>query len=130
MGFMSVAVPAYRYIRSVVREKAKNLTRSSEWGKVRSEHLKKFPQCAACGTKDHLQVHHIKPFHIYPELELDPSNLITLCMGAYECHLMIGHGDSWKCYNPDVLYDSKKFESDAPERRKIAESVKQKRRIA
>lgn len=42
------------------------------------------------------------PFNLDPSLELDPSNLITLCMGEKECHLHIGHGGSFKQYCPEV----------------------------
>ena len=42
------------------------------------------------------------PFHLDPALELDPTNLITLCMDEKECHLHIGHGGSFKQYNPEV----------------------------
>lgn len=52
---------------------------------------------------EHLNVHHKVPFHIAPELELEESNLITLCMSEdRHCHLLIGHGDSFKAYVPDV----------------------------
>ena len=40
-----------------------------------------------------------------PALELDPKNLIVLCMGPNECHLLIGHGDNFKLYNPYVAAD-------------------------
>lgn len=77
--------------------------RSTEWPKVREEHLKKFPVCAACGSKEKLQVHHCMPFHLQPELELDPNNLITLCESSgSSCHLKWGHLGSFKLYNPKV----------------------------
>ena len=53
-----------------------------------------------------IQVHHRAPFHLHPELELDPKNLISLCMSKTECHLRIGHGDFFKAWNPDVLPDA------------------------
>lgn len=96
-----------RYFKSVVREKAKELTRSSKWPSTRKNFLKSNPTCAACGAREKLQVHHVKPFHLHPELELDSENLITLCMGPNECHLQIGHGDDYKCYNPNVRENSK-----------------------
>jgi 5-methylcytosine-specific restriction endonuclease McrA len=47
-----------------------------------------------------VQVHHKKPFHLHPELELDPANLVTLCMtSSNECHLRIGHSGDFKAYN-------------------------------
>jgi 5-methylcytosine-specific restriction enzyme A len=82
--------------------------RSYEWSKVRNEFLKTHNICAVCGTSKDLQVHHIKPFHLRPELELDPDNLITLCTSKYwgfNCHLIIGHGGNFKYENPWILDD-------------------------
>lgn len=81
--------------------------RSPKWPGVEKNHLKIESACVACGSKNRLNVHHKKPFHLFPELELDPTNLITLCMDK-DCHLKIGHGGNFKDYNPDVESDSKK----------------------
>jgi 5-methylcytosine-specific restriction enzyme A len=86
--------------------------RSPQWPSVRAEHLKVHGECAACGQKDKLQVHHILPFHVHPEKELDPSNLITLCVdgvGHTNCHLMFGHAGNFKCHNENVAEDAKRF---------------------
>lgn len=118
----------FRKIHSNIREKTKTLLRSTHWPSVRDKHLSENPVCAACGSKKNLQVHHKRPFHVHPELELDPVNLITLCMDDWECHLMIGHGDSFRAFNPDVLEDAKKFATaPADIRRSIIESAKTKR---
>lgn len=77
--------------------------RSPKWRKVRAEHIKQHPTCAACGRKDNLEVHHIVPYHIDPDKELDPSNLITLC-GKY-CHFVFGHLMDWKSWNENVVRD-------------------------
>jgi predicted HNH restriction endonuclease len=50
-------------------------------------------------------VHHKRPVHLFPELELDPANLITLCE-PQNCHYLIGHCLSWKAYNPSVEEDA------------------------
>ena len=85
--------------------------RSPKWETVRKSHLKAFPVCAACGCNEHLQVHHIVPFHVNKDLELEPTNLITLCegKGEHQCHLNIGHLGNFKNYNPSVVEDSEKF---------------------
>lgn len=86
--------------------------RSPMWPKVRAEHLKAHPECVACGQTDDLQVHHIVPFHNDPSKELDPKNLITLCVdgiGHTDCHLMFGHAGNFKCNNPNVVADAKRF---------------------
>jgi hypothetical protein len=68
------------------------------------------------------------PFHVNPHLELDENNLITLCMDENECHLEIGHGDSWKCYNPHVEKDAKRYmSSDKHHRDFLVEDIKMNR---
>jgi len=82
--------------------------RSSHWPTVREEFAIEHPDCAACGTRECLNVHHVVPFHDEPKLELDPNNLITLCR---EHHFRIGHDPdgmagpekpNWKLSNPNV----------------------------
>lgn len=82
--------------------------RASEWVYVRNEFVRRHPRCEACGSGYDLNVHHIKPFHLYPELELDEGNLITLCR---DHHFRIGHDPdgpwkpqkpSWSYWNPKV----------------------------
>lgn len=83
--------------------------RSGEWPAVRARHLKLFPTCAVCGGTKKLNVHHIKPFHLHPELELDPKNLITLCealKGGANCHLLFGHLGNFKSFNVEVKADT------------------------
>ena len=77
--------------------------RSSFWPAARKEHLKREPKCAWCGGKNNLEVHHVKPFHLHPELELDQDNLITLCETAEtKCHLHHGHNGNWHEENPEI----------------------------
>jgi hypothetical protein len=85
--------------------------RSPHWAKVRDEHLEKNPNCAGCGGRSHLNVHHKKPFHLHPDLELEPTNLITLCEEPSRmCHYHFGHNSlSWACYNPHVEEDATLF---------------------
>ncbi len=85
--------------------------RSPEWPRVEKEHLLREPACVACGHKGHgLQVHHIRPFHLHPQLELDPNNLITLCeIEGREHHLLLGHLDEWESFNEHVRHDVKHF---------------------
>lgn len=85
--------------------------RSPEWGRVEKAHLQREPACVACGHQGKgLQVHHIKPFHLHPALELDPNNLITLCeIKGRDHHLLIGHLDNWESYNVHVREDARRF---------------------
>lgn len=117
-----------RVAHSELRESSKSRRRSPDWDKVRDSHVEKNPMCYACGSKNRLQVHHIAPFSNHPELELDPSNLITLCMDVEECHFRIGHGSSFKRYNPNVVDDAKNFlVSDTEARSLIVENAKKNR---
>ena len=85
--------------------------RSPQWQRVRKEHLQREPACAVCGHKGRrLQVHHIKPFHLHPHLELDRDNLITLCqVDGREHHLLLGHLDEWSSFNEHIRADVKHF---------------------
>lgn len=76
--------------------------RSSGWAGVRAKHLKIQKACQACGATGQLEVHHVVPFHIQPELELEPGNLLTLCN---DCHLTWGHLRNWQSWNDHVRQD-------------------------
>lgn len=80
--------------------------RSPKWAAL-AKRFVKGKSCAACGRSECLVVHHIKPFHLHPELELEEGNLIVLCEGKIvNCHLAIGHLFNWRSYNVDVAQDS------------------------
>lgn len=84
--------------------------RSGKWPAVRKRHLELEPACAACGTKKLLNVHHVRPFHLFPELELEDTNLITLCESpSHNCHLIHGHLLSWRSYNLEVRQHAAEF---------------------
>lgn len=83
--------------------------RSSKWPAVRRAHLEKQPACVVCGHDgEKVNVHHMRPFHLHPELELDPENLITLCEDEHfvNCHLFVGHLGNFHGYNPAVRTDA------------------------
>jgi len=85
--------------------------RSGKWETVRKHFLEQYPRCAACNRSDHLQIHHCVPFHLDSALELEPSNLITLCEGegTNNDHFVIGHFKNWKTFNPNVREDAKNY---------------------
>lgn len=58
-----------------------------------------------------LEVHHIYPYHLPDgkKMELEFSNLVTLCMGPAKCHFVLGHLLSWNSYNLDVLIDARRY---------------------
>ena len=77
--------------------------RSPQWAALARAHLRQEGWCRYCGSTEHLQVHHVLPFHLFPDQELNPANLITLCMNPDSlCHLRIGHLGDWFKYNPKV----------------------------
>ena len=81
--------------------------RSPKWPGVRRAWLKDHPTCAACGSTTCIEVHHKQPFHLFPALELDPTNFITLCEEpGVEDHLHVGHHGNWKNFNPTVVADA------------------------
>jgi hypothetical protein len=98
----------------VIRQKFQ-LDRSSAWPDVAKEFRMTHPYCAACGGTEQLNVHHKFPFHFVvlcgrPDLELDPRNLITLCIQHdSEHHVLLGHLDDYESYNPHVLGFVKKY---------------------
>lgn len=92
--------------------------RSHHWPTFRAHWLRDHGECAACGTKEHLQVHHVFPFHLHPDLELDPGNVITLCEGPSRiCHFALGHLYDWHRFNPHVREDVRRFRSRVEESR-------------
>jgi hypothetical protein len=92
----------FSYLRKLLGAEY-GVLRSSGWGRVRANWIKNNPKCLACGTIHNLDVHHIKPYHLFPELELDTANLVTLCRTH---HYQIGHFKDWRKYNIDVVVDS------------------------
>ena len=102
----SLADHALRTLRYHARDLDHGKVRSAGWRAVERGWLSSHNTCAACGGTENLNVHHKLPFHLHPELELDPANLITLCMvKGRHCHIRIGHGDLFRNYNPDVVPD-------------------------
>lgn len=98
--------------------------RSPLWPEARRAHLAKQPSCQACGVTDHLQVHHIRPFHLHPELELDQSNLITLCeRKGHDCHFVFGHFHNWSLWNPTVTADVAAYHLASLEARRRKETL-------
>lgn len=79
--------------------------RSPDWRSVRKSFAKANPKCAVCGDND-IEIHHKKPYHLFPELELDENNLISLCRRD---HFLFGHLCDWKCSNSEVVKDAKDF---------------------
>ncbi len=81
--------------------------RDRRWPAVRRRHVERFPECAACGSTQNVEVHHITPVgHAKrtgrPELELDPDNLLMLCGPPKDCHWWLGHACDDRKWRPEV----------------------------
>jgi 5-methylcytosine-specific restriction protein A len=87
-------------------------TRSGHWPAVRKQHLELHPACEMCGGSEKLEVHHIRPFHLHPDLELDPKNLVTLCeakRSGANCHLLFGHLGNFRSWNVEVIKNAREW---------------------
>jgi len=96
-----------------LKRRITDYSRSPQWSSVRNEHIKNQPICQACLRKKDLEVHHIIPYHIDPNQELNPQNLITLCS---DCHLLFGHLMDYKSWNENVVKDCETFSSKVKSR--------------
>ncbi len=114
----NVVVPSYfdkfvQYLRESLGldGMAFGAARSPQWPQVQKAFIKEHPTCAVCDKKgtllNPLNVHHQHPFHVHPELELDPENLITLCRIH---HLWWGHLGNWASWNDSVQSDAVEWE--------------------
>jgi 5-methylcytosine-specific restriction endonuclease McrA len=92
--------------QSAQAEHIAELARSPEWREVRNKHIQANGECIACGSRDELQVHHVLPFRLWPEHELDPGNLVTLCQ---RCHIVFGHLGNTRAFNPLVRQDAARY---------------------
>ncbi len=96
----------YQLLRDRIQGKApKGARRSSKWSKVRKAHLKENPECAVCGKTENTVPHHILPFYLFPDQELNPDNLITLCEKKSH-HIQFGHLMYYKSFNLSVKSDA------------------------
>ena len=91
----------------VIAEKH-GIERSKHWPEAEKAFRAQHPHCQSCPETGHLNVHHKYPFHYVvgcerPDLELDPRNLMTLCVDPdQEHHLLLGHLDDFESFNPNV----------------------------
>ena len=77
---------------------------NGSWQRCRRAFLKQVgKKCVCCNSKKKIEVHHILPRHIRPDLALDVRNLIALCGGGNAgCHLRLGHLGSYFNYNETI----------------------------
>lgn len=118
-----------KQVFSYLRESRKKSKRSPMWASVEKYFLASPTNqvCACCGSAKKLQVHHLHPFAVYPEKELEFNNLVPLCMENL-CHLKLGHGGDFQCYNPFLLDDLKEIKAHPERMKKIFSRARDYRR--
>jgi 5-methylcytosine-specific restriction protein A len=94
--------------------------RNPHWRSFCKECVVAHPYCAACGSTKFLVGHHKKPFHLYPDLEMSPENILILCQGdVCNCHFVFGHNFSWLAYSETAEEDAARM-LDRIKNRKMA----------
>ena len=88
--------------------------RAPGWSAVRNEWLRLHPRCEACvnPVRAFLNFHHLIPVNVDRSRELDPENLITLCVNGpfgINCHAIFGHSGNWRDWNLNVWSDAQRF---------------------
>jgi hypothetical protein len=71
--------------------------RSGKWPAFLKRFLKLNPLCAGCGRKAETG-HHVVPFHVDPARELDPDNVVAVCIPD---HFVLCHAGSWSLVVPN-----------------------------
>ena len=90
--------------------------RSPKWPAFRARFIAKHgAECAACGSKSDLNLHHVIAFHDDPSKELDEDNCLVLCR---DCNWRVGHDSDgptgpnpprWTDTNQNVRADAAKM---------------------
>ena len=88
-------------------------SRSPAWAELARRTVEDRPACQCCRAITDLQVHHVLPVHVRPDLELDQTNLLVLCR---RCHLFVGHLGDWSSWNVLAVSDASKMRKRIDER--------------
>ena len=80
--------------------------RSPQWASFSKRYLRG-RSCIACGSREGLTAHHVVPFHMRPDLELDEKNLVPLCTDR--CHIVHGHYNDFRLDNSTVREDCAEY---------------------
>lgn len=70
------------------------IARSPQWATVLKRELEANPTCRGCNRPAET-AHHVVPVGVDPTRELDPLNLVSVCV---PCHFVLCHGGDWNTY--------------------------------
>jgi len=88
----------FDFIRFVVRNPkmvTKHARRAYKTHKAMQAYRSGHTECAWCGRSKRLDVHHVIPVSVAPEMAASETNMIMLCRKP-QCHLIAGHSDSYR----------------------------------
>jgi 5-methylcytosine-specific restriction enzyme A len=92
----------------------KAFIRSARWQRLRAQHLKQHPLCTRCAAKGKTalasEVHHRIACHDDAHLQMDPSNLESLCA---PCHAPMRHDDR-RGYSKAIDTDGQPLDPNHP----------------
>jgi 5-methylcytosine-specific restriction endonuclease McrA len=71
---------------------ADDSARDPRFRSAEREFIRRNPVCAGCGGSA-TTAHHVIPFHVRPDLEMDESNWAPVCP---DCHFVDGHARNWR----------------------------------
>jgi len=92
-------------LHKIIKAIKKLSPRGWAWSKFEKNYVKSNSVCLACGATTSLEVHHKIPYAMRPDLEFEPTNLVTLCMSTNKCHFRLGHGSYWSAFTPSINLD-------------------------
>ena len=76
-------------------------------------------ECSFCTSRVNLNRHHVISQLAAPQLANEPTNIIVLCRS---CHLVLGHKNNWKKFNPSVREICEKYGGPPVDSREWRES--------
>ena len=108
-------LPSLLHTTSITIDPAENenVRNSPEVRKAMESYRKAHPVCEWDECSDEIEVHHIQPVSVRPDLAADTNNMISL--GAKRCHLCVGHAGNYRLHyisNIKEICKLRKIEND------------------
>lgn len=95
-GCPNASRPPFKFYCSAVCREAFWATVPEFWDQTRRRILQRDGCCVLCGAGDGLEVDHIRPVALFPELEFDDGNLRTLCRACHRRHGAKPRNKRWR----------------------------------